>query len=62
MSDNEKIRSRDFCNSSQFTNWIPYVGATYHMTPQVSDFIPDSLNDTDKHIEVTDEHRITENN
>ena len=29
------------------------------MTPQASDFIPDSLQDTDKHIEVVDGHHIT---
>ena len=29
------------------------------MTPEVLDFIPGSLEDTDKHIEVTDGHHIT---
>ena len=29
------------------------------MTPEVSDFIPGSLEDTDKHIEVTDGHHVT---
>ena len=29
------------------------------MTPQVSDFIPVSLEDTDKHIEVLDGHYVT---
>ena len=28
------------------------------MTPEVSDFIPDLLEDTDKHIEVADRHHI----
>ena len=28
------------------------------MTPEVSDFIPGSLEDTDKHIEVADGHHI----
>ena len=31
------------------------------MTPQVSDFIPGSLEDTDKHIEVADGHHATAN-
>ena len=31
------------------------------MTPQVSSFIPGSLEDTDKHIDVTDGHHVTEN-
>ena len=30
------------------------------MTPKVSDFIPGSLEDKDKHIEVADGHHITE--
>ena len=29
------------------------------MTPEVSDFIPGSLEDTDKHIEVVDGHYVT---
>ena len=29
------------------------------MTPEVSDFIPGSLEDTDKHIEVADGHHVT---
>ena len=43
MSGNEKSYIRDFGNSSQFTNWILNSGATCHMTPQISDFIPGSL-------------------
>ena len=30
------------------------------MTPEVSDFFPGSLEDTDKHIEVADGHHVTE--
>ena len=30
------------------------------MTPEVSDFIPGSLEDTDKHIEVLEGHHVTE--
>ena len=29
------------------------------MTPEVLDFIPGSLEDTDKHIEVVDRHYVT---
>ena len=29
-----------------------------HMTPEVSDFISGSLDDTDKHIEVADGHHV----
>ena len=33
-------------------------GATCHMIPAVSYFIPASLEDTDKHIEVADGHHV----
>ena len=29
------------------------------MTPEVSDFVPGSLEDTDKYIEVADRHHVT---
>ena len=54
MSGNDECPSEKFGNSSQLTNWILDSGATCHITPQVSDFIPGSLEDTDKHIEVAD--------
>ena len=59
MFVNNEIRNRDFGDSSQLANCILYSGATFHMTPQVLDFIPGSLEDTDKNIEVADGHRIT---
>ena len=43
MSGNEECHSGNFGDSSQLTNWILDSGATCHMTPEVSDFIPDSL-------------------
>ena len=43
----------------QLTTWILDSGATCHMTPEVSYFIPGSLEYTDKHIEVVDGHHIT---
>ena len=57
--DNGGSPSIHFGDSSQLTNWILDSGATFHMTPQVSDFIPGSLEDTDKHIEVADGHHVT---
>ena len=36
-----------------------YLEATCHMTPEVLDFIPGSLEDTDKYIEVADGHHVT---
>ena len=58
MYGNDKIPSRNFGDSSQLTNWILDSGATCHMMPQVSDFIPGSLEDRDNHIEVADGHCI----
>ena len=58
MSGNDKCPSESFGNSSQLTNWILDYGATCHMTPEGSDFIPCSLEDTDKHIEVADVHHV----
>ena len=54
MYGNNFFSSRDFGDISQLTNCILDSGATCHMTPQVSDFIPGLLEDTDKYIEVAD--------
>ena len=58
ISDNDKCPSGDFCDSLQLTNLILYSEATCHITPQVSDFIPGLLENTDKHIEVADGHHV----
>ena len=58
MSSNDEFPSRNFCDSSQLTNWIFGYGETCHMTIEVSNFIPGSLEDTDKHIEVADRHHV----
>ena len=58
MSSNDKRKSEKYSDSLQLTNWILYLGATCHMTPEVADFIPGSLEDTDKYIEVADGHHI----
>ena len=52
MSVNDKSSNRYFGDSSRLTYWVLYSGATYHMTPQVSNFISGSLEDTDEYIEV----------
>ena len=59
MSSNEKSSSEKYGDSSQLTNWVLDSGATCHMTPEVSYFIPVSLEDTDKYIEVADGHHVT---
>ena len=58
MSGNDKYPSGNFGDSSKLTNWILYYGATCHMAPEVQDFIPVSLKDTDKHIEVVGGHQV----
>ena len=59
MSSNDKQSSEKYGDSLQLTNWILDSGATCHMTPEVSDFIPGSSQDTDKYIEVADGHHVT---
>ena len=58
MSSNEKLSSKNYGDSSQLTNWILDLGATYLMTPKVLYFIPGSLEDTDKYIKVADGHHV----
>ena len=59
MSGNDECPSETFGDSSQLTNWILDSVETCHMTPEVSDFIPVSLEDTDKYIEIADGHHVT---
>ena len=59
MSGNDECSSEIFGDSSQLTNWILDSGATWHMMPELSDFIPGSLEDTYKYIEVADGHHVT---
>ena len=59
MSIDDERKNVKYGDSSQLTNWILDLGATCHMTPEVSDIIPGSLEDTYKYIEVADGHHIT---
>ena len=59
MSSNIEIPRRNFGDSSQLTNLILDSGATCHMTPEISDFIPVSLVETDKYIEVVYRNLVT---
>ena len=59
MSANDKCPSGNYGDSSQMTNFILDSVATYRMTPEVSRFIQNWLEDTDKHIEVADRHHVT---
>ena len=59
ISTNSEISRRYFGDSSQLTNWILGSGATCHMTPYISDFIPGLLVETDRYIKVADGHFFT---
>ena len=59
MSSDDKRKSVKYGDSLQLTNWILDSGATCHMTPKVSDFIPGTLEDTDKFIEFVDGNHVT---
>ena len=59
MSSNDEPSSEKYSDSSQLTNWILESGATCHMTLEVSDSIPGSLEDTDKYIKVVDRYHVT---
>ena len=58
ISGNDKSSNGYFGDSSQLTNRILDSGAMCHMTPQVSDFIPGSLEYMDTYIEVADGHHV----
>ena len=58
ISNDDKRENKDYCDSLQLTNWILDSGATCHMNPEVTDFIPGSLEDTDKSIEDADRHHV----
>ena len=59
MSSDDERKSGKYGDSLQLTNSIRDLGATCHMTPEVTDFIPGSLEDTDKYIEFADGHHVT---
>ena len=59
MSGHYESPSKYFSDSSKLTNWVLDSGAMCHITQQVSDFIPGLLEDTEKHIEVSDGHHVT---
>ena len=43
MSSDDERKSGEYGDSWQLNNWILDSGATFHMTPEVTDFIPGSL-------------------
>ena len=59
ISTNAESPKRDFGDRLQLTNWVLYSGATCHITPDISDFIPVSMVETNKYIEVADGNFFT---
>ena len=52
MSSNKENPKRYFGDSLQLYNWIIDSGVTCHMKPEILDFKPGSLVETDRCIEV----------
>ena len=61
MSSNVEIPRRKYGEISQLTNLILDSGAIFHMTQEISDFIPGLLVETDKYIEVVDVYSSYQN-
>ena len=59
MSNNAERPRINYGDSSQLTNWVLDSGTTFHMTPNISYYVPGSLVETDKYIEVSDGHFVT---
>ena len=59
MPGNYECPNENFGESLELTNWILYSGAKCHIMSEVSDFISGSLEDIDRHIQVTDRHHFT---
>ena len=59
MSSNDERKSETYGDNLQLANYILDSGATCNMIPEVSDFIPGSLEDTDKYIKFADENHVT---
>ena len=59
MSSDDERKCVNYGDSSQLTNWILDSGETCHMTPEVTDFIPGTLEYMDEYIEVADGHHVT---
>ena len=59
MYSNEESHRINYRDSSQLNNWILDSGDTCNMIPDISDFIPVSLLETDKYIEVAYGHFVT---
>ena len=61
MYSNDERSSENYGDSSQLTNWISDSGATCHMTPEVSNFIPGLLKDRDYRLDSRSEELELQN-
>ena len=60
MSDNEKNPSMNSSDSCQLDNLILDSRSMCHITPEVSEHIPGSFEDTYKHTAVAEGHNVKE--
>ena len=61
MSTNAESHRRNYGENSQLTYLILDSGASYHITPEISNFIPDSSVETNKYIEVSEGNSSQQN-
>ena len=59
MYGNDECPSEFFCNSSQLIYSILDSREICHMIPEFSNFVPASLENTDRQIEMEDGHHVT---
>ena len=52
MSSDEEREIKEYGDSLQLTNWILDSGEMCHMTPEVTEFIPGSLEDTENSLKL----------
>ena len=52
ISTNAESSRRNYGDILKLKNWVLDSGATCHMTPNILDFIPGSLVETDKYIKL----------
>ena len=59
MCSDDKCKFVKYDDILQLSNWILDLGEMCHMMPEVTYFIPGTLEYTDKYMEVADGHHVT---